>query len=322
MNQDQQPRPWWKDKRLVWALAALALIGLVIISILGYSQRWVRWAWTGVETKSSWDWLELLIVPIVLGGAALWFSTQQNRKAEQERAAREREHDLALASRERENDREIATDRVREEALQRYLDNMQELILDRELKLSEKDAELRAVVRARTFAVVRSLDGIRKGQVLRFLHEAELIGGAVIEESGERRVIEAIIDLRTADLSFAFLHRADLNQANLSLANLSDANLSNANLSLADLSLADLSFAVLSFADLLGANLRGADLSLADLSGADLSAAILSNANLSGAREWTNEQLAQAFSLVGATLPDETVMTEEAWEEFKKRYRQ
>ena len=60
------------------------------------------------------------------------------------------------------------------------------------------------------------------------------------------------------------------------------------------------------------ANLRWADLRHANLDGADLS----------GAKEWTNEQLAQAESLFGATMPNETKMPDEAWEEFKKRYRQ
>ena len=60
------------------------------------------------------------------------------------------------------------------------------------------------------------------------------------------------------------------------------------------------------------ANLRWADLRHANLDGADLS----------GAKEWTNEQLAQAEPLFGAIMPDETKMPDEAWEEFKKRYRQ
>jgi hypothetical protein len=34
----------------------------------------------------------------------------------------------------------------------------------------------------------------------------------------------------------------------------------------------------------------------------------------------TNEQLAQAESLIGATLPNGMKMTKEAWEEFKKKY--
>jgi hypothetical protein len=39
MAQDQQPRPWWKDNLLVWALAALTLTSLVIATILGYCQK-------------------------------------------------------------------------------------------------------------------------------------------------------------------------------------------------------------------------------------------------------------------------------------------
>jgi hypothetical protein len=48
----------------------------------------------------------------------------------------------------------------------------------------------------------------------------------------------------------------------------------------------------------------------------------LRDANLRGAKGLTNKKLARAKSLVEATLPDGTEMTEEAWEEFKKRYRQ
>src|SRR5688500_1531550 len=99
MNQDQQPRPWWRDSRLVWALAVLTLTGLGITTILG---NWQRWAWT----ELLWRWLQLLIIPIVLAAGDFWFNNQ-SRKSE-------------LA---------IAQDRVREEALQRYLDRMSELVL-------------------------------------------------------------------------------------------------------------------------------------------------------------------------------------------------
>jgi uncharacterized protein YjbI with pentapeptide repeats len=442
MNQDQQPRPWWKGNQLAWALWALAVLtltGLVIITILGY---WLRWTWTGLGTKSAWDWLELLIIPVVLGGGALWFNRQE-RRAQNDMETRRQRSEQALAE-----------DRAREEALQRYLDRMQELILDKGLRRSEKDAEIRDVARARTLAVLRSLDGNRRGQVAKFLHEADLIRvKEVREESGEGQVIEAIIDLgdanlRGANLSLANLrganlganpsdanlsladlrgavlgaylsstdlrgadlrgvrgadlrgalvdaylsgtnlrdayvrgafmddadlslanlrdailgaylsdthlsdtnlkgailranlNGADLSGADLSLANLRDAYLSLANLSAANLSGAYLSDAYLSLANLRDADLRGtnlsgaylslanlrdADLSFANLSGAYLSSTNLRNAYLSGAdlrdaKGWTNEQLAQAASLVGTTLPDGTVMTEEAWEEFKKRY--
>jgi uncharacterized protein YjbI with pentapeptide repeats len=71
-----------------------------------------------------------------------------------------------------------------------------------------------------------------------------------------------------------------------------------------------------------GAFLIDADLREANLRGAFMACASLFGADLSGAEKWTNEQLAQAESLVGAMMPDGTQMTEEAWEEFKKCYRQ
>jgi hypothetical protein len=117
MNQYQPPRRWWKDNRLVRAVAALILAGLVITTILGYL---LNWEWTGLvgipehpETRSGWDWLELLIIPILLGAGAFWFN-QQARKGEQQQ---------------RENELEIADQQRKEDSLQRYLDRMQELIL-------------------------------------------------------------------------------------------------------------------------------------------------------------------------------------------------
>jgi pentapeptide repeat protein len=190
----------------------------------------LNWKWI----ELLWHWPELLIIPIVIGAGTFWFNTQsRKREIEQELARRESEQKLALqareseqelAQRERENDREIAQDRAREEALQRYLDRMQELILDKGLRRSEKGAEIRDVARARTLAVLRSLDGDRKGQVVRFLHEADLIG-KVEEQSGEREVVGAIIDLQTADLI-----GADLRGANLTSADLRDADLTLADL--------------------------------------------------------------------------------------------
>jgi hypothetical protein len=152
----------WKDH---WPVAVLTATVLVIFltGLLGVWRSWER---------PLWDWLGLLIIPVVLGLGGIWFNNQ-TRKSEQE-----------LASRERENDRQIAEDRVREEALQRYLGNMKELILDKGLRKSEKDAEERNVARAMTLTVLRSLDGNRKGHILRFLYESNLIGRAVSEELG------------------------------------------------------------------------------------------------------------------------------------------
>ncbi|MEM7029543.1 MAG: pentapeptide repeat-containing protein [Chloroflexota bacterium] len=66
---------------------------------------------------------------------------------------------------------------------------------------------------------------------------------------------------------------------------------------------ADLSYLNLSGTDLSHADLRDTNLSYTDLTGVNLSQADLSRANLRGAKV-TPEQLQQARSLEGATLPN------------------
>jgi len=149
-------------------------------------------------------------------------------------------------------------------------------------------------------------------------------------------------DLHGADLGGANLSEADLGEANLSEADLYEADLSGANLTGANLNAAslmrttvtdstqlddkwrlvwsivnegegdrylqraDLSKADLSEADLRRADLRGADLRGTNLSDANLGGAYLDEANLYGANV-TDQQLARATSLEGATMPDGTV---------------
>ena len=69
---------------------------------------------------------------------------------------------------------------------------------------------------------------------------------------------------------------------------------------------ADLSYLNLSGTDLSGADLRRANLRRCDLTDVNLTGADLSDADLTAARV-TEEQLAQAKSLIGATLPDGTI---------------
>ena len=199
--------------------------------------------------KTLWDWMQLLVVPALLAGFAAWFTLQRERLA-----------------------RDIEESRTREERLQTYFDRMTELMLDKALSSSVPGAKVRDIARARTLTVLRSLDGERKGDLPRFLREADLITAT-----------NSIIMLDGADLVRADLSGADLSEANLSEANLVEADLSGADLNGANLSEAKLIHANLSQADLIGADLSEADLSGADLSRAALAEADLSEANLSGA---------------------------------------
>ena len=180
------------------------------------------------------------------------------------------------------NEQNIALDNQHEAALQAYIDNMSALLLEKDLSNQVELDKVRKIARVRTLTVLPRCDGRRKALVLQFLCEAGLI-----DKDHDKK----IVDLEGADLSEADLFRAQLSKADLSRANLSRANLIEANLM----------EATLSSTVLIGANLNSAWLMKADLRGADLREAILDGAKV------TNEQLDEAKSLKGATMPDGTI---------------
>jgi uncharacterized protein YjbI with pentapeptide repeats len=218
-----------------------------------------------------------------------------------------------LSRSERNNEREIATDRQLEAALQTYLDRMADLLLKGEL-LTTKSEDVRNVARIRTLTVLRGLDRTRKGVVLRFLQEAELI-------SKENTIVNlAGADLHNANLAGTNLPSADPQRANLQRAdwefydgllkptdvkrglNLHGLNLPGANLKDVNLKGADLESANLRDAVLYGADLRHANLKHADLRGANLRFANLQFANLQGA--FLTEADLKGADLESANLKD------------------
>jgi uncharacterized protein YjbI with pentapeptide repeats len=278
----------------VWYLPGLIILTMLVVAwLLPLLIRAARsQAWSGFGDKTLWDWLQLLIVPLVLVIGGFSLTTLQDSRQ-----------------------RAIEDQRAQDTALQAYLDQMGNLLLEKDLRTSKEDSEVRTLARARTLTVLGRLDPSRKTAVMQFLAEAKLLQkvegrGAIITFSGAdlsgANLTDAADDLRGADLSEADLSGAnlscvikfrrsagqpifvagpcfDLSGADLSFADLSGANLSDATLNDATLMLADLSGARLSGANLSDALLRGADLSGADLSFADLSGANLSDANLSDA---------------------------------------
>ncbi len=273
-------------RRLGLATVLLTIVSLSVLGLLiwaGYGQNW-----TGFTGQNLWDWMDLLIIPAVLGGGALFFN-QQQRARERESVEQRAEADRESAERRAQTERRIELDRARESALETYLDRMSALLLDRELSLSEPGADVRQVAQARTLTVLRRLNGERKGILLRFLFESGLI------TRKKEVILLAEADLTGVDLSGALLLFASLSEAHLSEARLSGAHLSGADLSVTDLS----------GADLRGAGLSGAELGGADLGGAGLGAANLRGANLRAAKV-TKAQLKKAKSLEGAIMPDGT----------------
>jgi hypothetical protein len=291
---------------LRWIRLALA-VGLVILGVLFILD--VIGLLFGITLLNL---LKVLAIPITVGAAVPLLNWLQKRR-----------------------ELEVENQRAQDEALQAYLDQMGQLLLERDISgqllITRRDTQqfegdfISALVRSRTLTILATLDSDRpisrrKGSVLQFLYESGLVKKApegVVKLRGEAKTGgplpttpgQSAADLSRADLRRATLSRADLSGTRLSYAFLSDAklddtDLNDINLFHTDLSKANLERAELREADLGGADLSGANLKGADLKGADLSGADLSGADLSGAKGVTNEQLRAARSLEGATMPD------------------
>ena len=219
---------------LLPVIAAVAVVAVFVA--VAYLRRW---QWTGftassraedleqASSKTLWDWLQLLIIPLAL--AAVGFAlnaAQSNReqRREDERAARERA---------------LTDERTREDALRVYFDRMSELLLERDLRRSNSSSGSRALARTLTLTVLRRLDGRRKGFIVLFLAEAGLI------------------DIKSPKVSF---DDADLRGTILRDAGLFELQLGGADWQGADFRNARFLATVFNNADLRRADFRGAEL--------------------------------------------------------------
>lgn len=246
----------------------------------------------GLKGMTFRDWLQIAAIPLVIALLSIAGSLIITAYQRQQNL-----HDLQIQQKQHLNDLQISKDREQETSLQTYFDRMSDLILNNHLKTAKVD-EMHYLARTRTLDVLSQLDGERKGEVLRFLNDTDLI------KTGSEIVDLSDADLNKANLVGINLRDADLKDVSLIYANMHLTQLPGANLSDADLSDADLSNADLRSASMHAADLRGANLSNANLSGDDLSSADLSRANLSHAKGVTTEQLRRAKSLQGAIMPN------------------
>ena len=205
MDQEQQPRersftselvPDWRPTReqMLWAVRlAVAVVVLLGVFLFLYVISFLF-------GRTVWELLKVLAVPIAIGAAVPLLNWLQKKR-----------------------ELEVENQRAQDEALQAYLDQMSQLLLDKDkpLRQSEEDSEVRILARARTLTVLARLDGLHEVQVVQFLYESDLI-------AADRPVV---LDLGGADLSWADLRKADLSFANLIGADLSDAVLGRAHLS-------------------------------------------------------------------------------------------
>ena len=249
---------------------------LIIVILIGFLPY--------IFGKTIWDLLELLVIPIVLAVIAFLFNRSERKAGDR-----------------------IANEGQQESALQAYLDQMTELLLEYNLcNLSSDSREtndtVRNIARARTLTVLRRLNGERKGLIIRFLYQSNLI------QKGRPHIDLSGADLSNADLSGTDLgenrDRTFMSYLTLSEDHLAGVNLTNANLTEAKLSEANLVMANLTQANMTAANLIFADMRCTTLTGACIQDANLMGSNLSSATGLTQNQLQKASSIKGVILPD------------------
>lgn len=152
--------PW-----LRWML--FLLLFLLIIANVAIVSNWIaNFKWSGFQKKSFWDWLQLLIVPLMLALGAFYLNSAADFR-----------------------DYQIAQERKQQEILTDYFSKMQGLIVETKkiketsgyTKLHPKDEaarllpEFRSTAQALTLSVLEQLDGKRKGKVIIYLAESQLI---------------------------------------------------------------------------------------------------------------------------------------------------
>lgn len=281
-----------------------------------------------IKNKPAYDWGVLLgtaLIPVVISASSLVSGFQAQQKSErQEQAAKTR-----------------AEETRQHEVMTNYLNSMTKLMLRDQLRISKPTDDVAKVARAITLNAARRLDGESKGQMLKFLHEAGLVGKCTptspIATSVDRDkdctnpifYLEAATlegatvgdtppplsginldnsTLNRANLPSIVLPFASLSKARLAGSNLSEANLTGVvaakavNLEGVQLQKATLSRAILPGAKVTGGYLRCAKLDHAILKGADLSAAQLNNADLDNAKLGLNEDGREKTNLANADL--------------------
>src|SRR5215208_5635413 len=113
------------------------------------------------------------------------------------------------------NTQEVENTRAQSSALQSYFEQMGDLLLDKDLRGSREDSEVRILAQAQTHTVLPTLNSERKGSVLIFLYKSNLLNAS-----------KPIVNLGGAALNGANLQGAYLQEgAYLQGAYLQEANL-------------------------------------------------------------------------------------------------
>jgi uncharacterized protein YjbI with pentapeptide repeats len=243
-------------------ITIILIIGLSYIGYLAVLPDPPAWTGFGESTKSPniepaktlFDWLKLLIIPLSL--ALLGWTYKEAEKSKNLRFEKERSRDQSVTA---------------------FFDVITDLILSHDL-VGSPSVQTRAMAKTRINMTLSQLDGARKGQVLQFLYESDLIDinpklrllGANFNDSILDNIVLGGSEIRGANFKGASLKDSNLNQIVLNSSNFEKADLSGSKVDNADFGYTNLKSCKLKNMDLTTVDFFGADLSKADLRGSTI----------------------------------------------------
>jgi uncharacterized protein YjbI with pentapeptide repeats len=195
-------RRWFRNRNLLWAIIViLAVWILILVSIIVDD-------FGGIQEIGLWEWVGVLIVPVVLAASAALLTGAQDQR---ERGA------VRL--------------QAQDEALQQYLDQVSKLLIQHEMqRRNPMGSDLFSkLVQARTLTLLLKLDSDRKRSPLKLIAQLGLINRH-----------QPLLNLKNAGFNDADLHEVTLLNVSLKEADLRGAKLTGANLRESDLTWADL----------------------------------------------------------------------------------
>lgn len=204
--------------------------------------------------KTLFDWLDLLIIPFsvaLLGWLYKEAEKSKNQKIEEERA--------------------------RSESLNSFFNGITDLLKDHDLS-GKPSNQTKAMAKTRINVTLSQLDGSRKGQLLQFLYESDLIDispklkllGANFNDSILDQIVLGGSEIRGAYFQNASIKEANLNGIMLNSSNLENANLSGSLVDNSDFGYTNLKNSKMKNMDLTTVDFIGADLTSADLRGSTI----------------------------------------------------
>ena len=253
----------------VFKIILTILVAILIVTIFYLATMQNPPSWTGFgqriiaekisPSKTLWDWLDLLIIPVAVG--LLGWSFAQIEKVKTQKREEER---------------------AQKEILKSFFESMTNLIIVHNLQASPTQQTL-AIARAIVNTAFNNMNGQRKGQVLQFLYESDLIDYdpklLLLGVNLQNAILDEIV-LGKSEIKGAFFNKASIQRANLKGANLIGCDFSLANFSHSLLEGANLSYTNLSKSKLKNMDLRSVNFEGANLNGANLKGSKISYAQL------------------------------------------